>query len=538
MGIYLNPGNAGFASIRRDQYVDKSGMISLLNRCVGTPRRLTCVSRPRRFGKSYAAKMLCAYYDKSCDSKQLFEDLKISGDKTYKEYLNHYNVIYLDISGFVSKLRSGGSDVGQIVSMINESVVSELAAVFPCVKRGHIFSDRVLPLSDAIMAVAENTGEQFIFIIDEWDAVFREAASRRDVQDAYMNFLRDLFKNGNVTDTAIAAAYMTGILPIKKYGHQSAISDFQEYSMTDPGEYAPYVGFVESEVKKLLESDVLPFEEMKSWYDGYSFPTVPSVYNPSSVMMAILRGRFGSYWTRTETYESLKIYIDMNFDGLRDAIIALMGGGRQKIDTGTFQNDMTSFTCSDDVLTLLIHLGYLGYDADGQEVFMPNREVLQEFVTVTRAGRWDEIIRSVDESDKLLQAAWNMDEKAVAEGMRKAHLETSHLQYNDENALSYTVSLAFYSARQFYTLIREMPAGEGVADIIFLPRQRYADKPAMIVELKWNYAVKTAIDQIYDRNYPAALAHYTGKLLLVGISYDRKTKEHSCRIEKMRFTGK
>lgn len=537
MGIYLNPGNAGFASIRRDQYVDKSGMISLMNRSIGTPRRLTCVSRPRRFGKSYAAKMLCAYYDKSCHSQQLFEDLKIAGDETYKEFLNHYNVIYLDISGFVSKIRSGGGDIREIVSMITENVVSELKVSFPYVKYGYDFSGRAMPLSDAIMAVTENTGEQFIFIIDEWDAVFREAVSRKDVQDAYMNFLRDLFKNGNVTDTAVAAAYMTGILPIKKYGHQSAISDFQEYSMTDPGEYASYVGFTEDEVKKILESGVLPFEEMKSWYDGYSFPTVPSVYNPNSVMMAIRRGRFGSYWTRTETYESLKIYIDMNFDGLRDAIIALMAGGRQKIDTGTFQNDMTSFTCADDVLTLLIHLGYLGYDADRQEVFMPNREVLQEFVTVTRAGQWDEIVRSVDESDKMLRAVWNMDEDTVAEGMRRAHLETSHIQYNDENALSYTVSLAFYSARQFYTIIREMPSGEGVADIVFLPRRKYADKPAMIIELKWNHSVKSAIDQIYDRNYPASLAHYTGDLLLVGINYDRKTKEHSCRIEKMKFEG-
>lgn len=502
-------------------------MIALVNQSLGTPRRLTCVSRPRRFGKSYAAKMLCAYYDKGCHSDPLFKDLEISRDRTYAEYLNRFNVIYLDISGFLSKIQSRGENLSRIVSMITQNVVRELALAFPFVE-----ADTPV-LSDALMCVAERTGDQFVFIIDEWDAVFREAVDRFDVQDTYMNFLRDLFKNGNVTDTAIAGAYMTGILPIKKYGHQSAISDFQEFSMTDPAGYAEYVGFTEEEVKSLLRDSPLSFEEMKSWYDGYSFPGEPSVYNPNSVMMAIRRGRFSSYWTRTETYESLKSYIDMNFDGLRDAVIALMGGGRKQIDTGSFENDFSTFTCADDVLTLLVHLGYLGYDSDLGQVFMPNREILQEFVTVTRVSRWDEILRSVDASEKLLKNTWDMNETDVAEAVEKAHFETSHLQYNDENALSYTVSLAYYSARQYYTVIREMPTGKGFADLLYIPRSKYADKPAMLIELKWDKSAEAAIDQIHERNYPAALAHFSGELLLVGINYDRKTKVHECRIEKM-----
>lgn len=530
MGIYLNPGNAGFISIRKDQYVDKTGMIGLMNRTIGTPRKLVCVSRPRRFGKSYAAKMLCAYYDKSCDSRALFDDLMIHKDKTYLQYLNSLNVIYLDISGFVSKIRSANGEISKIVSMITQSVISELSLTF--------FDQKdTIPktLSDALMKVTEDTGDKFIFIIDEWDAIFREAAARKDVQDSYMNFLRDLFKNGNVTDTTIAAVYMTGILPIKKYGHQSAISDFQEFSMTDPAEYAPYVGFTENEVETLLLNSSLQFEDMRAWYDGYSFPNEPAVYNPNSVMMAIRRGYFGSYWTRTETYESLKTYIDMNYDGLRDSVIALMAGDRRQIDTGTFANDLTSFTCADDVLTLLIHLGYLGYDPVNHEVFMPNREVLQEFVTVTRVSRWDEILRSVDESEKLLQHTWAGDEKAVAEGVEKAHLETSHLQYNDENALSYTVSLAYYSARQYYTVVREMPSGKGFADLAFIPRRKYPDKPAMIIELKWNDSANTAINQIREKQYPAAFSDYVGIILLVGITYNRKTKNHRCKIEKLKI---
>ena len=223
----------------------------------------------------------------------------------------------------------------------------------------------------------------------------------------------------------------------------------------------------------------------------------------------------------------------MNFDGLRDSILKLMAGGRQAIDTGSFQNDMTTFANADDVMTLLIHLGYLGYDFDTKEVFIPNREIMQEFVTATTAkNSWDEVMKSVKHSDELLKAVWSGDEEAAADYIENAHLETSHIQYNDENALSYTISLAFYAARQYYTVIRELPTGKGFADLAFVPRKKFADKPAMVVELKWNQNADTALTQIKEKNYPAGLEEYKNNMLLVGINYDRETRKHECRIEK------
>ena len=229
----------------------------------------------------------------------------------------------------------------------------------------------------------------------------------------------------------------------------------------------------------------------------------------------------------------MRVYIDMNFDGLRDAVITLMAGNRLHIDVRSFTNDMVTFNTYEDIFSLLVHLGYLAYDVEKQEVFIPNKEVMQEFVTATSVSRWHEIVNSVKKSRQLLQATFDRDEEAVAAGVEAAHFETSHLQYNDENALSYVVSLAYYAAREYYTMVREMPTGKGFADMVFLPRKKYADKPAMIVELKWDKGANTAIKQIKAKQYVEALQDYHGQILLVGISYDKKSRKHECRIEKI-----
>lgn len=294
----------------------------------------------------------------------------------------------------------------------------------------------------------------------------------------------------------------------------------------------PFVGFTADEVQQLCEQYHMDYEETMSWYDGYQFRDMTSICNPRSVVSAMESGILDTYWTETETFKALKIYIDMNFSGLRDTIVKLMAGGRQKIDTRFFVNDMTTFHSADDVLTLLVHLGYLGYDFDTKEVFIPNREIMGEYVTATRVSQWSEIVHSVLQSDKLLQATWNGDEEAVAKGIEEAHLNTSHLQYNDENALSYTVSLAYYSARQYYTIIRELPTGKGFADMVFIPKVKYADKPAMVIELKWDATADTVLRQIRDKHYTDALKEYKGNILCMGITYDRGSKEHMCRIEK------
>ena len=325
---------------------------------------------------------------------------------------------------------------------------------------------------------------------------------------------------------------MTGILPIKKYGSHSALNMFQEFSMTNQRELEEFVGFTEEEVQDLCDSYGRNFEEMKAWYDGYSFLRVKSVYNPKAVVEATLSGVYDSYWTRTETYEALRHYIELNYDGLKDMVVEMLAGSHQRINTGKFSNDMTTFGNADDVLTLLVHLGYLAYDFDREEVYIPNREISKEFYNAVEGTGWIGIAKAIKDSNKLLEAIWEQQGTKVAEGIENSHYENSTLQYNDENALSYTVSLALYAARQYYNVVREYPTGKGFADMVYLPRRMYSDKPALVVELKWNQDVSTAIKQIKERNYPQSLKDYEGNLLLVGISYDKNTKQHSCVIER------
>ena len=247
----------------------------------------------------------------------------------------------------------------------------------------------------------------------------------------------------------------------------------------------------------------------------------------------MLRHKFGTYWNQTETYEALKLYIQMNIDGLKDSVVEMIAGAKIPVQTGTFSNDMTTFSTKDDVLTLLVHLGYLTYDSEQGTVAIPNKEVSQEYINALSTMDWHEVMASVKASKELLEALWNMDEEAVAEGIEQAHKEISVLQYNDENSLSCTINLAFYFAKEYYTVIRELPAGKGFADVCFIPRKMHVDKPAVIIELKWNKNVSGAIVQIKNKDYVDALKEYRGNLLLVGVNYDKQTKHHTCMIEKI-----
>lgn len=525
MGLYLNPGNRGFKEIVSGRYVDKTGLIALVNEGIGTKDKLICVSRPRRFGKSFAAQMLCAYYDKGCDSAGLFRGLAAERELSYRRYLNRFDVIYLDISGFISAARNLHRDAGTIVGSIREAVINELRQYCPEAGPSE-------ELGVTLYNVAEKRGEQFFFIIDEWDALFREAKERQDVQEDYISLLRELFKNGNVTGAAVAGAYMTGILPIKKYGTQSAVSDFREFTMIQPDSFAPYVGFTENEVKMLCRGqERVSFSEIKKWYDGYAFGALRAVYNPNSVMEAVKRGTISSYWSVSETYETLQSYIDMDFDGLQQYILQLLGGARMPVNTMTFQNDMTSIKSRDDVLSLLIHLGYLAFDREAEEVYIPNEEIRREFVGALTNGQHTASAAILKNSWQLLADTWDGDAEAVAKKIGEAHdMSSTPLFYNDEQALRSVIKVAYIAAVDEYIKIEELPAGRGYADVVYLPK-RHSSKPAMLIELKWNRPAESAIRQIKKRKYPMALKGWGGEILLVGISYDAKSKEHQCRIE-------
>ena len=396
-------------------------------------------------------------------------------------------------------------------------------------------------LMQVMKDIFSKTGRPFVILIDEWDCLFREYEQDREAQRRYLDFLRVWLKDQEY----VALAYMTGILPIKKYGSHSALNMFTEYSMVEPGMLAEYFGFTEDEVKKLCLEYRMNFDDAKEWYDGYVLTEHGidgdisySMYSPKSVVEAMLRHKFGTYWNQTETYEALKVYIQMDMDGLKNAVVEMLGGAAVQINTGTFENDMTSFATKDDVLTLLVHLGYLNYSGADKTVRIPNKEVSQEYVNAVSTMDWQEVTRSLEASRQLLEALWRMDGKKVAEGVDRAHRELSVLRYHDENALSCTISLAFYFAREYYTVVRELPAGKGFADICLIPKRNHLDKPAAVIELKWDKSAQGAIRQIHEKDYVDALKDYEGNLLLVGINYDKRTKEHTCMIEKITKQGR
>ena len=528
MGTYLNPGNSGFTRIKSRQYIDKTGLIGVLNRTINTTDNLVCVSRPRRFGKSYAAQMLCAYYDKSCRSDELFAGCEITKDPTYPEHLNKYDVIYLDMTNLLGK-----TSPDQLIEYIQKQVIQEIRSVYPDAQSADA-------LDETLINATLHTGNKFIALIDEWDAPIRETP---EIEEEYLRFLRMLFKGSGTTARIFAAAYMTGILPIKKDGSQSAISDFHEYTMLAPGEFGRFIGFTEAEVRSICEEGGLSFENMRAWYDGYSAGTERSIYNPYSVMMAAKDKAFRSYWKKTSAAEALKTYIDMDEDGLQDVIARLIAGETVEVDTDAFQNDLTTFTSRDDVLTLMIHLGYLTYEEDrdayGEDggdipagfARIPNREVRLEFENILRKAKHKELIQLVRDSDQLLKDTLEGREEAVAGAFsRIRETEYAPAYYNNEQALRYIIKFAYISSVDQYARLEELPTGRGLADIVFVPKKRSV-LPAMIIELKWSKSAEGAINQIYEKKYPSALKGYGGSIVLVGINYDQKTKEHSCRIE-------
>ena len=486
MGIYLNPPADGFEDILKDDiYVDKTQLIVYTNQVLGTSRKLTCFSRPRRFGKSFAAQMLVAYYSKGAKSEHLFKDLKIAENEEkshYKQYLNQCDVLFWDMTWFITNARN----IEDTVKDLQRKIIFELKREFPdCIEQ------ETIALPEALLQISAVTGRKFFIIIDEWDALFREAQTDKRLQEEYIQLLRGLFKGVQVS-RFLSGAYMTGILPIKKYGTQSALTDFYEYTMLEPGPLAEFVGFTEQEVKELCKEQEIDFEQAKKWYDGYCFGQTGHIYNPNSVMKAIFNKRFSNYWTQTETYK-------------------------------------------DDVLTLLVHLGYLAYDIDRKEVYIPNEEIRQEFIRAIKNGKRQELVKAIERSDQLLDATLRMDEETVAEIIQEVHLSNTTPQfYNNEQALRSVVIMAYLSSIDHYMKFEELASGRGYCDILFIPTKS-SEKPALIIELKWDKKVKKAIEQIEEKQYAKSLEKfkYHGDVLLIGISYQTKNEKHECKIKKI-----
>ena len=440
MGRFVNPDSSAFqVALNSRIYVDKTGLIEYTNSVLNTTNAYICNSRPRRFGKSYAANMLAAYYSKGADSEQMFSGLRISKDTDFKKHLNKYDVIHIDIQWFLANC----DDADNVVKYVTEAVLDELREVYPSVLPLEVFS-----LPDALSRIKDKMGQKFIVIIDEWDVLIRDEASNKKAQEDYINFLRGMFK-GTEPTKYIQLAYLTGILPIKREKTQSALNNFDEFSMLSAGSLAPYVGFTEEEVQKLAEEYHQNFNEVKRWYDGYLLKDY-QVYNPRAVVSVMLQGEFKSYWSETASYDAIVPLINMNYDGLKTAIIEMISGTEVKVNTMTFKNDTVSIKSKDDVLTYMIHLGYLGYNQKLKTAFVPNEEIRQELTAAVESKHWNEMLKFQKNSEQLLDATLDINGAAVAAQIEKIHNEyASSIQYNNENSLSSVLTIAYLSAMQY-----------------------------------------------------------------------------------------
>lgn len=529
MAMFVNPDNSAFqVALNSEIYVDKTGMLEYTNKVMNTLQGYICNSRPRRFGKSVTANMLAAYYSKGCDSREMFSTLKISESIGFKKNINKYDVIHLDIQWCIEP--AGGSE--NVVSYITEKTICELREYYP-----NELSEKIKSLPEALSVINSMNGTKFIIIIDEWDIIIRDEANNKKVQEEYINFLRAMFKGVEPTKY-IGIAYLTGILPIKKLKTQSALNNFKQYTMINPGPLAEYIGFTEDEVKKLCDKYGQDFYKVKRWYDGYKLGRY-HIYNPNAVVSLMIEGEFRSYWSETGSYRIIVPLINMDFDGLKSAVIEMLAGGSVEIDVTSFQNDTVNFEDKDDILTYLIHLGYLAYNQKREMAFVPNEEIREELFRAIKKKKWNEFIEFQQKSLELLEATLELDSVRVAAEIEEIHTNyASAIQDNDENSLSSVLSIAYLGAMQYYFKpVRELPTGKGFADFIFIPKPEHINNyPAIVVELKWNKKAETAIKQIKDKNYPDVVKQYTGDILLVGISYEKKTKQHECTIEKYRIS--
>ena len=521
MGIYLNPGNEVYRRVTSAEiYVDKSMLLGISNRMLNTADNYICVSRPRRFGKTITGNMISSYYSKGCDSSAIFDCLKIAGTEGYRDNLNKYNVIQIDVNSEYQNTM----DKSLLISRLTDCIRDEMRKEFP-----QIAFEESDSVANCIQKVYAATGETFIIIMDEYDVLVREQVPQ-ELFDQFLSLLNGLFKS-NTLRPAISLAYLTGILPVVRDKVQSKLNNFREYTILNPGKFAEYIGFTSDEVKNLCNAYNVDYEECRHWYDGYR-QNGYEIYNPESVVRCMEERRFAGYWGQTSTYAVISDMISRNFKGTKDDVIRMMSGENIDVNVTGFMNTMDSFASRSDVFTYLIHVGYLAYDNDEGTCRIPNREVRQEwFNAIERSDDYavtDEIIKS---SKELLDKTIKLDEEAVAKALDISHIHvTSNRSYNNEDALQSAIYLAYIYALNKYTVVKEMTTGKGFADVCFIPY--VPDIPAMIIELKHNKSADSAIEQIRNRQYFDSLSGYTGNLLFVGINYDETDKTHTCRIEE------
>ena len=518
MGNYLNSSNNKFLSYYNDDiFVDKSSLLEITSNNMNKEgKKFMCVTRPRRFGKTLTLSMLNAYYSKGSDSKKMFDKLKISSSSTYLEHLNKHNVISVDMAEIYYESKEN------FLNDLTSSIISELDKEFP-----NILTNKEDKIGKAIRQINLITNERFIFLIDEWDVIFREKVNS-NLCNEYLDLLNTLFK-GSKSSEAIELVYMTGILPIKIYVTESTLNMFEEYNMIKPQNLAEYIGFTENEVKDLCLTHNINFNEMKKWYDGYHLGNY-EIYNPRSVVKAITSNEFDDYWNKTGAIEAVTNY--MNYDNgiLKDKFTYMLGGGKLEINTKSFKNDAFNIDSPDAALTILIHLGYLAYDKTNNVCYIPNYEISQEFVQGTFDLKWNDSYTPIVNSKELYENTIKGNTDFINKTLDINHKDLASLfNKNKEDVLGVIVYLSYYYASKFYFIRKEDTCTTGRADLTFTPRDN--THIPLIIELKADKSVKDAINQIKEKEYYNVFKGYKGKVLLLGITYDSSTLKHESKIE-------
>lgn len=516
MAIYFNSNTAykDFQILSSDKYfVDKSMIIDKVNERIHTKNRCLCITKPRRFGKTSVLNMLGAYYGKAYPSAALFDSLKISRCKSYATHLNRYNIISLSMNC----LPDNGSSYSDYIALIKGTIEDDIEELYPELKREEFRS-----LPDLLSA----TKEEFIFFIDEWDYIFSHDLYRENQSD-FLEFLRYLLKDRPY----VALAYMTGVLPIKKYSAGSALNMFDEYTMLNDPLFDVYFGFTEEEVALLCtRQSNLALNEISEWYNGYHADDGRKLYNPRSVVLALINGKCQSYWTKTGKMDEVLFFLKYNIGEVRDDVIKMinhMPVRLEILDEYTAGQEAPSNRA--EIYAAMIIYGLLSYH-DG-ELSIPNKELMLEFQKALKDDDFGAVAELVRNSDEVLNATLDQRADTVVSYLHNIHnSEIPVLKYNDENSLSCVVTLAYLSARNKYRIEREEKSGKGFADFIFYPRRR--NLPGIIIELKADGTPEDAIRQIKEKDYCEKLKKESvEKILIAGINYDRSTKEHQCRIE-------
>lgn len=551
MGLYLNskkPYNNYQEIVNGDYFVDKTDMLKELIPIVGPGRRgagipglpagqndkYICVTRPRRFGKTIGANMVAAYFGKGYDSSPIFDRLKISADKHYKDHLNKHDIISISFNETPRECRS----YAQYIDRFQDRIIKDLKHGFPDVP-----IEEGEALWDVLNDIYELREEvKFIFVLDEWDFIFhRDFVTDCDKQE-YIRFLSSLLKD----QPYVELAYMTGILPIAKYSSGSELNMFLEYTMASEERFCEDFGFLEAEVDQLYErylartdTPKLSREDLRVWYDGYHVMSGKRVYNPRSVVAALINDNLGNYWTSSGPYDEIFYYVEKNIGDVREPIALMISGIPVSARVREYAAVSMELTTRDEILSAMVVYGFLS--SEGGKVSIPNKELMERFEEMLKKEpSLGYIHRLAKESDRMLQATLAKDVGEMARILGYVHdTETPLLAYSHETELTAVVNLAYLSARDHYWVEREDKAGIGYVDFIFYPKDKRDD--GIILELKTDHTPDEAIRQIKDRRYAFRFEGklgeeraYEGRILGVGIGYDKKQKIHSCKVEVLR----